>query len=106
MFAVGGLCFLLIGSINGLFPWSMGIAWQALIGAAAVTLVELVCGIILNVWLGLGIWDYSSLPLNLFGQICPQFAAAWIPLAAFGVWLDDYLRYRLFGEEKPHYKCI
>ncbi|MDR2044158.1 MAG: putative ABC transporter permease [Clostridium sp.] len=106
MFAVGGICFLLIGGINNWFPWTMGLVWQALIGAAAVTATELASGILLNRWLGLGIWDYSRMPLNFLGQICLPFSAAWAALSLFGIWLDDYLRWKLYGEQKPQYKLI
>ena len=32
MFILVGLCFVSIGLINELFPWEVGIVWQALIG--------------------------------------------------------------------------
>ena len=53
-------------------PWACPLWLQALCCAALVTAVELAAGLILNVWLGLGVWDYSNLPGNLLGQICPQ----------------------------------
>ncbi len=34
-------------------------------------------GLGLNVWLGLGIWDYSGECGNLWGQVCPLYAALW-----------------------------
>ncbi len=101
---VGGLCFVLIGAINEYIPWEMGFIKQTLIGASIVTAVEFVAGLILNVWLGLGIWDYSSLPMNVMGQICLPFFFAWIALSAIAIILDDYLCYWLFKEEKPHYQ--
>ena len=106
MYIVGGVCFVLIGGINNWLPWELGIVWQALIGAVAVTVVELVSGLILNVWLGLGVWDYTGLPLNILGQICLPFALAWIPVAAFGILLDDFLRWKLHGEERPKYSIL
>ncbi len=106
MFVVGGICFLLIGGINNVLPWELGFLWQALIGAAAITMVEFVSGCILNLWLGLDVWDYSNLPLNLLGQICLPFCGLWVLISAFGIWLDDWLRYKLFGGEKPHYKIL
>lgn len=60
-------------------------------------------GLILNVWLGLNMWDYSNMPGNILGQICPQFTLLWFFLSAFGIFLDDLIRWLLFGEEKPHY---
>lgn len=106
MALVGGICFVLIGAINEYIPWDMGFIDQALLGAIIVTTVEFISGLILNVWFGLGIWDYSSLPMNIMGQICLPFFFAWIALSAVAIVVDDYLRYWLFKEEKPHYQLI
>lgn len=106
MFFLGGVCFIAIGAINELFPWSLGFVWQSLIGAALVTALELVSGIILNLWLGLGVWDYSTMPCNLWGQICLPYSMAWVALSAVAIVIDDWLRHILFDEEKPHYKII
>lgn len=104
MFFVGGLCFLLVGEINEVIPWEMAFWKQMLIGGAVVTTVELFSGIILNLVLKWHVWDYSKMPFNFLGQICLPFTLAWIGLSAVAIVLDDYLRYWLFGEEKPHYK--
>lgn len=104
MAVLGGALFLLIGGINEYLSWDTSLIVQALLGALIVTEAELLAGIILNIWLGLGIWDYSEMPLNFLGQICPQFALAWVGLSIVAIVVDDYLRYWLFGEEKPHYK--
>ena len=106
MFVVGGVCFLIIGGINNYLPWSLGVVWQALIGAAAVTIIELISGIILNIWLGLGIWDYSHLPFNLWGQISLTYSLIWVALSVAGIFLDDYLRWKLYGEQRPEYTLI
>lgn len=106
MALVGGICFVLVGGINEFIPWEMPLALQGLIGAGIVTAVELVSGIVLNVWLGLDIWDYSNLPLNFMGQICLPFSLLWILLSAVAVVVDDWLRYWLFGEERPHYVLL
>ena len=103
MAVLGGICFVLIGGINEYFPWSMPLALQGVIGAAIITALEFVSGVVLNVWLGLGIWDYSTMPLNVMGQICLPFTLLWVPLSVVAVVLDDWLRYWLFGEERPHY---
>ena len=103
MFIVGGLCFLCIGGINELIPWEMPLWQQALIGAVIVTVIEFVSGCIINIWLGWAVWDYSDMPFNVMGQICLPFTAIWLFLSVVAIILDDYLRYWLFGEEKPHY---
>ena len=84
-------------------PWEMPLTIQALICGAAITATELVAGLILNVWLGLGVWDYSMLPFNLWGQICPQFAALWVIASFLGIMIFDWLRYSVEGGERPHY---
>lgn len=104
MALLGGLLFVLIGAINEYIPWGIPLWRQGVIGALIVTWAELVAGLVLNVWLRLGIWDYSNLPGNFMGQICPQFTAAWVLLSIVAVVLDDWLRYWLFGEDRPHYK--
>ena len=106
MALLGGLCFLFIGAINELLPWSLGLIWQALIGSGIVTVCELVTGAIVNLWLGWDVWDYSRMPLNLWGQVCLPYSLLWALLSLAAIFLDDWLRWRLFDEEKPHYRLI
>ena len=51
----------------------MPLVLQQLIAATGITVIEFIFGLILNVWLGLNMWDYSNMPGNVLGQICPQF---------------------------------
>lgn len=104
MIIVGGLCFYLIGLINEIIPWKMKIWKQCLIGSLVVTAVEFVSGCIINLWLGWGVWDYSDMPFNILGQVCLPFSVLWVLLSALAIILDDYLRYWLYHEEKPHYR--
>ena len=106
MAVLGGLLFVLIGGINNWIPWDMPLYLQAIIGSLVVTGAELIAGIILNIWLDLGIWDYSGMPFNFHGQICPQFTVAWAGLSIVAIVLDDNIRYWLFGERKPKYKLF
>ncbi len=62
---------------------------QVVIGTAIATALELAAGLILNVWLCLGVWDYTDLPGNLWGQICPQFTAAWAVLMFISIRLEN-----------------
>jgi hypothetical protein len=103
MAVLGGVCFVLIGDINEFIPWNMPLILQGAIGSGIVTVLELVSGIILNLWLGLGIWDYSNMPFNFLGQICLPFSLLWVALSIVAVVLDDWLRYWLFGEDRPTY---
>ena len=104
MFVLGAVCFVILGCINELFTWSMPIWKQAAIGTAIITVLEFATGCVVNLWLGWNVWDYSNTFMNLLGQICLPYIILWIPVAIFGIVLDDYLRYWLFNEEKPHYK--
>lgn len=106
MAVLGGILFLLLGGLNEWIPWGMPLVLQCVIGAVIVTVAEFLAGLILNVWLGLGIWDYSDVPGNILGQICPQFIFAWLGLSLVAIILDDWLRYWLFDEARPHYTII
>lgn len=103
MFLLGGLCFILIGGLNNYIPWEMSIIKQGIIGALIVTSLEFIFGLVLNLYLNLGIWDYSNMPFNILGQICLPFSIAWFFLSLVAIFVDDWLRYILFKEEKPHY---
>lgn len=103
---LGGVLFLLLGGLNEWLPWEMPFWGQCLLGAAMVTAAEFAAGCVLNLWLGLGVWDYTDMPFNLMGQICLPFSAAWIVVSAAAILLDDWLRWQLYGEDKPHYRWI
>lgn len=101
---LGGICFIELGLINELLSWKTTLLKQALIGSVLVTINEFISGLILNIWLGWDIWDYSNLPFNIMGQICLLFSILWIFISIIGILVDDYLRYRYFNEQYPVYK--
>jgi hypothetical protein len=68
------------------------------IGALTVLSVEFVSGVVCNIWLKFGIWDYSTLPLNVLGQICLPFGIIWFFLCPFAFWFDDFARWCLYDE--------
>ena len=84
-------------------PWQCPLWCQALCCAVMVTSVEFLVGLILNLWLGLCVWDYSHLPFNVCGQICLQFSLIWWALCFAFIPVFDYLRYAVEGGERPHY---
>ncbi len=71
-----------------------------------ITALEFTTGLIVNVWLKMDIWDYSNLPYNFMGQICLFYSFLWFLVSSVAIVMDDYLRYKLFQEEKPHYKIL
>ena len=103
MIIVGGICFIVAGLLNEKMKWTTPLPVQMLIAATAITMIEFVAGLILNVWLDLGIWDYSQMKWNICGQICPQFFCMWVALSLPAILLDDFIRWKLFDEEKPRY---
>lgn len=105
MFLVGGICFILVGIINEITP-KMPLIRQMLISAIIITAIEFVAGCILNLWLVWNIWDYSDEFGNCLGQICPKHTIYWFLLSSVGIVVDDYIRYFLFGEEKPKYRIF
>ena len=95
MLFVGGLCAVLIGMINEITP-KMNIILQMFIGAVIVTIIEFFSGYIINIILGLNVWDYSNLMFNYKGQISLIFTVIWFFLSAPVIYLDDKLRKILF----------
>lgn len=87
-------------------PWECPLWLQALACAAMVTVTEFAAGVVLNLWLGLGVWDYSDLPFNLLGQICPQYAIVWWGLCFLFIPVFDWLRYAVVGGNKPTYRFM
>lgn len=66
---------------------AMPLVLAALTGAAIITAYEFCVGLLVNRWLGWQVWDYSDMPGNVLGQICPAFSAAWLGLCLvfFGI---------------------
>lgn len=106
MFILGGICFITVGLINNIFTWKTPIEIQAIVGSIIITLLEFITGIIVNIKLDWNVWDYSNLPLNILGQVCLPFTLIWIILSILIIFLDDFLRYKFFSEDKPHYISI
>ena len=108
MGVLGGLSLLLVGLLNKKMSWNMPIWLQALIGGFGIVITEFFMGLMINkLYCPLFnkplVWDYSDIPGNILGQICPQFFALWVLLAGVCIVLDDFLRWKVYDEEKPHY---
>ncbi len=83
MFIAGGLSLSLINSIcnRNKSIKNKNILFKAFIGGLIITLIEFITGLFLNVILKMSIWDYSSMPFNILGQICLPFTLFWILLS-------------------------
>lgn len=90
MSVTGGLVLLTVYSVN---RRSHRPFWQrCCLSAGIITLYEFVVGCIVNLRLGWNVWDYSSRPLNILGQICPLFCFLWILLSCPVIGLCNLLR--------------
>lgn len=103
MLVLAAVVFIIVGLLNEVWSWQTSLALQVVAGTALATALEFITGCIVNLWLGWDVWDYSDMPGNLMGQICPQYTLLWAALVLVAILLDDYIRWRFFGEEKPHY---
>lgn len=96
MIIAGGLCMSVMLMIVGKHD-KIGVLYGGLIGAAVITMIELIAGCIVNIWLGYNIWDYSDQKWNVMGQICPLYTLFWcilsIPISRICLWLNTFYNY-------------
>ena len=103
MLFVGGFCGLIVGSINQIPQFYKMTVWkQSIIGAIVVLIVEYVSGYVLNIKMGLDIWDYSDMYFNIDGQVCLAFAVIWFLLMPTAIWLEDWIRFKFWGEGEKY----
>ena len=103
MFILGGICLVFFTVQGQMVHWEDPMWRQILRCIIFVTAMEFITGIIVNKWLDLAVWDYSSLPFQLFGQICLPFAVLFSGLCAIGILLGGNLLHWFYGEEKSHF---
>ena len=106
MFLLGGICLLFFWLQGSKTEWSDPMWVQVIRCTIFVVSCEFITGIIVNKWLGWGVWDYSDEPFHLFGQICLLFAMIFSGFAVIGIILSGNLMHWLFGEKKPNYHVL
>ena len=106
MFLLGGICLLFFWLQGSKTEWSDPMWVQVIRCTIFVVSCEFITGIIVNKWLGWGVWDYSEEPFHLFGQICLPFAMIFSGFAVIGIILSGNLMHWLFGEKKPNYHVL
>ncbi len=92
MVLCGGLCFTIMYLISGM---ELSLWRKCILSTAGISLVEFLTGCLVNLHLDWQVWDYSDLPYNILGQICPQFLALWLLLSLPGLFMCSLLR-RIF----------
>ena len=79
MVLTGGACVLTLYYLSG-WLLEMPVILSALAGALIITCYEFFVGVIVNLKFNWDVWDYSSQPGNVLGQICPTFTAIWVSM--------------------------
>lgn len=77
MFLAGGCCAVLLEFLcNGIF-FSLPLFAKCILGALIITAVEFCFGCVVNLRLGLQVWDYSGFRCHLLGQVCLFYSILW-----------------------------
>lgn len=92
----GGVCFLLICAVERRHA-RLPLACRALLSTLWITAVEFVSGLLINRVLGLGVWDYSAMRLQLCGQISLVYSLLWYCLCIPAHLLSRIIMRRFFG---------
>lgn len=96
MFILGGLCFVLISAFCDA-EHKPPMLYRMATGALIITSLEFVSGCLLNIKLGLNVWDYSDLPMNIYGQVCLPYAVLWFFLSGVCAVVSDWMCENLFA---------
>jgi uncharacterized membrane protein len=84
MFIAGGVCFCIL--IKLAESRRLTFFGKCLAGGASICAVEFVAGCIVNLWLGLGVWDYTRYGYHLWGQVCLRYFIIWSALSGVVIW--------------------
>ncbi|MBQ8858536.1 MAG: hypothetical protein IJ012_01935 [Clostridia bacterium] len=91
MALAGGVACLLLYGLSALYP-SLSRVARAAIGGGLILLVEFTFGVVFNIFLGMGVWDYTGKPFAILGQVCPTYALLWCALGYLFAALFDRVR--------------
>lgn len=98
---MGATAFMIIDSFNNSISWDIEFIIQMVLGGVVVTFIEFIVGLVSVFIFHSRMWDYSDMPMNLYGIICPQFTIFWILLSAIAIILGDIINFFIF-QEGPH----
>lgn len=97
MTLTGGVCFLVLYALH-VYAVRVPFLVRCFLGALAITAAEFLAGCIVNLWLRWEVWDYSDVPFNILGQVCPLFSFLWLLLGAAAAPICWRLAGRIAGE--------
>lgn len=81
MALAGGVCMYLINKVCCERMTGSSISTRCVAGSAIITGVEFATGLVFNDLMGLNVWDYSNMPMNIMGQVCLPYSLLWIGLS-------------------------
>lgn len=81
MALAGGICMMLINQVCCERMRGKSVFSRCFAGSAIITGVEFAVGLVFNDLMGLNVWDYSSMPFNLMGQVCLPYSVLWYGLS-------------------------
>lgn len=65
---------------------------KAVAGAVIITVFEFFVGIVVNLWYGWDVWDYSGKTFNIMGQVCPEYSIAWFLICLIVLLVSEAVR--------------
>lgn len=95
---LGGVCFILIYLIEKRCKSSFLVA-KCTKACFGITSLEFLSGLVINKIFNMSVWDYSDVPFNIMGQICPMYSALWFLLSIPLFYLCSVL-IRIFEQKK------
>lgn len=103
MVLTGGACVLSLYKLYTRFP-RLSLPEKCVLGSLVITSIEFAVGCVVNLILGLKVWDYSKQPFNLLGQICLLYSVLWGFLCIPISYLCSIINKRTI--KKPEYKSV
>ena len=83
MFIAGGVCLCILIRLS---RSGMPFLLKCLAGGLSICAVEFAAGCIVNLWLGLNVWDYTRYGYHILGQVCLRYFVIWSALSAVVMW--------------------
>lgn len=95
MFLCGGIVFYCISLFNRIYDTKVCLLIRMIVSSIIITSIELLFGILFNLYLNQHVWDYSNQFLNYKGQICLGYSILWFFLSLPILYFEQILRHRL-----------
>ncbi len=92
MALTGGFVLAILYAVNS--RRTMTLIKSCFIGAVIITSIEFTVGVFDNIIMRWNVWDYSDMPFNILGQICPHFSLYWFLLCIPSYYLCMFIRKR------------